>query len=222
MSIEKILGESFLFGEFPPDELSRLAQICSQRTLGKGAEIFKEGEHGDALFILEKGRVRIHRVLTESYDETVAVLGPGGVFGEMSFIDRVARSTSAEAAESCVLIQLSRSDFDVILSKQPGLASKVLRQITMLIARRIRSTNESLSTVLQWIEEIRQCSEWSFEHLPRSPRGLEIAIRGLGRFRGRLIHIARMQAGYAFLWENEEGQVSWTPYEALYYLRAAK
>jgi|YNPNPStandDraft_1061719.scaffolds.fasta_scaffold00897_16 CRP/FNR family cyclic AMP-dependent transcriptional regulator len=219
MDIEKTLQESFLFGEFPHEEIRRVAQICTTLKIPKGQTIFEEGEHGDALFLVQRGSIRIFRVLSETYRETLAMLGPGAVFGEMSFIDRVPRSSSAVAEEGSVLIQVSRSDFDVILSKQPSLASKVIKKIASVMATRIRATNDKISEAVRWVQEIHERSEWGLGELRAGKSQVEIAIQGRGKTTGKVVDVTQNPVGFAILWESEDGRMHWTPYHALYYLR---
>jgi signal-transduction protein with cAMP-binding, CBS, and nucleotidyltransferase domain len=219
MGIERTLEESFLFGEFPSEEIRRLSQICSTRRLAKGEVVFEEGDSGDSLFLVEGGEIRIFRVLSETQDETLAVLGPGGVFGEMSFVDRVPRSSAAVAVSSSEIVEFSRSDFDVILAKHPLLAGKVIREIAGIMATRIRATDDRLCEAGKWLQEILRWSEWSTDKLPRKAVRIEIAVRGLDPSEGRLLAIAQNAAGHAYLWEESDGRVNWTPAHALYYLR---
>lgn len=219
MEIEKTLQESFLFGEFPREEIRRVAQICTALKIPKGQTIFQEGEQGDALFLVQKGSIKIFRVLSDTYRETLAVLGPGGVFGEMSFIDRVPRSSSAVAADASALIQISRSDFDVILSKQPSLASKVIKRIASVMATRIRATNDKISEAARWVQEIHQRSQWGLSQLRGGTGQVEIAIHGKGPVTGKIVDVTQNPVGYAILWESDDGRMHWTPYHALYYLR---
>ncbi len=217
--VEKTLKESFLLGDFSSDELRRLAQICTRRKLSKGEFVFREGESGDTLFFVEKGEVRIFRMITETYDETLAVLRPGGVFGEVAFIDQVSRSTSAVSMETSWLVQLSRSDFDVILSKMPTLGTKLLRQIAFVMGMRIRAMGDKISEATRWIDEIREWSGWSVEGAAKKGDRVEIAIKGHGESSGRVVDVTQSPAGPALLWEDEAGHVNWTPYHALYFLR---
>jgi signal-transduction protein with cAMP-binding, CBS, and nucleotidyltransferase domain len=219
MEVADTLRESFLFGDFSSDELRRIAQICTRKKLGKGEFVFREGDSGDTLSFVEKGNIRIFRMITDTYDETLAVLGPGGIFGEVAFIDQVSRSTSAVAMETSWLVQLSRSDFDVILSKMPALGTRVLRQIAFVIGTRIRAMSDKISEATHWIDEIREWSEWSLEGSAKKGHGVQIAIKGHGEFSGKVVDVTQSPAGIALLWEDQEGHVNWTPYRALHFMR---
>jgi CRP-like cAMP-binding protein len=222
MDVEKTLRESFLFGDLPSREVRRIAQICSARGVQRGEIVFEEGDEGDSLYVVGRGSIRIFRVLTETYDETLAALGSGEVFGEMSFMDRVPRSSSAVALAPAEIVQLPRAEFDAVLSKQPLLAGKVIQHLARIMATRIRSTDDKLSDAVRWIQEIRQWSEWSLERLPKKATRVEVALHGQGPIKGRLVEITQNQVGYGYLWEEQDGHVAWTPAQALYYLRVRR
>jgi CRP-like cAMP-binding protein len=222
MRVERALQESFLFGDFPPHEIRRLSQICTPRSLRPGEVLFREGEAGDALYLVDKGSIRIFRVLSETYDETLVTLGPGGVFGEMSFIDRVARSSSAVAMTASRLVELSRSDFDGALAEQPRFASRVLGQLARIMAMRIRSTEDRLGEAVRWNGEIRLWAGWNLEKLPGHGTRAEVVVTGLGPVSGKVVDMVRNPIGYAYLVEGADGRIHWIPDDAVSYVRVRR
>jgi CRP/FNR family cyclic AMP-dependent transcriptional regulator len=218
-SIESTLRESFIFGDFPAEEIGRLTQICSTRKVKRGEGIFAGGDQGDSLFIVAQGGIRILRSGPDSYPETLAILGPGGLFGEISFIGRVPRSSTAVAMETSWILELSRSDFDVIFSKQPRFAFRVMKRLASIIATRVRSTNDKIVESVKWSREIRNRVGWRLTELADKSGNMEIAIKGQGNFNGRILQIRESESGFSILWENREGRIHWTPYHALNYLR---
>jgi CRP-like cAMP-binding protein len=219
MDVEKTLSQAIIFSDLAQADIRRITQICSVKKVSSGELIVSEGDPGDTLFLVAQGNVRIFRAISETYSETLAMLDPGGVFGEMSFIDRVPRSSSAMAEKASTLLELGRSDFDVVLQKQPQLASKVLKQIASLIATRIRSTDHKISEVAKWVEEIAQCSYWSLDELPEAQTSVDVYVQGNKQVSGRVVGINQNEIGYSILLEHEESKIAWIPYHALYYLR---
>jgi CRP-like cAMP-binding protein len=83
-----------------------------------------------------------------SGEEALAVLKPGACFGEMAVLDRSTRSTDAIANTDCVLLTITRSDFEMLLDFDRELGYKVLWSVIRLLCDRLRVTNDNLRSFL--------------------------------------------------------------------------
>ena len=92
-----------------------------------GEAVFAEHDTADALYVIIRGRVKIHRG-----DEQLASLGPGEPFGEMAALDGSPRSASATATEDSELLRIDSDEFYEVLHEQVELAEGIIRT---LIAR---------------------------------------------------------------------------------------
>jgi CRP/FNR family transcriptional regulator, cyclic AMP receptor protein len=79
-----------------------------RRTYQPSEIIFREGDPGDSLYVVEQGAVEIWRGDGEQR-WVLGRVGPGGVFGEMAIFDRQPRMASASAAEEAVLLRVPAS-----------------------------------------------------------------------------------------------------------------
>jgi CRP/FNR family cyclic AMP-dependent transcriptional regulator len=102
--------------------------------------LIREGEQGQHLFVLMNGKVDICK-RTAGAPKTIQTLGPGECFGEMSLIDCRSRSASVRAASPCKLIRVN-GDHIVTL---PDIASKIYRNIAIMLSQRLRSANDLLA-----------------------------------------------------------------------------
>jgi len=89
-----------------------------------GKLIMREGERGVALYAVLDGRVAIS--IGESVVEKV---GPGGVFGEMSLVDRQPRLASAAAETDSTLLAISRHQFLHLVKQSPKFGSALLKAV---------------------------------------------------------------------------------------------
>ncbi len=121
-----------LFSGMPPGELSHLAGIAEEVIYPAGGAIIHQGEHGDSMFLIVEGDIRIHRDGVE-----LAVLGGQNHFGEMSILDGEPRSASASALTDCLLLRINQTDFYDILSRRFEVAISIIRTLT----RRLRQTD---------------------------------------------------------------------------------
>src|SRR5690242_8646318 len=99
-----------------------------------GESIFKEGETGTEMFIIESGTVEIVRA--DRGKEPLAVLEAGDFFGEMAVLEDQPRFASAQAQTECRLLRIDRAHFADVLRENVEIAIRIMRKMT---ARQRRS-----------------------------------------------------------------------------------
>jgi CRP-like cAMP-binding protein len=143
-----LIKQAAIFADLADAELERVAEICQEQSFKSAKTIFKENEPGNRLYIISQGEVRISRNVPGSGEEALAVLKPGACFGEMAVFDRSSRSTDAIANTDCVLLTITRSDFEMLLDFDRDLAYKILWSVVRLLCERLRITNDNLRSFL--------------------------------------------------------------------------
>ena len=143
-----LLKNAAIFADLDESELGRVAEICTPAEFKFGQTIFKESEPGNRLYIISEGEVRISRQVPGSGEEALAVLKPGACFGEMAVLDRSTRSTDAIANKDCVLLTITRSDFEMLIDFDRDLGYKILWSVIRLLCNRLRITNDNLRSFL--------------------------------------------------------------------------
>src|SRR6266852_4895260 len=135
------LSQIPLFKRLTPAELEQLAQSVDQVNFKAEETVFNEQDQGDALYVVDSGSVRIWVLDEDVKPVTLAELKPGEFFGELSVLDRGARSTNATAIVDTELHRLSSDDFEKFLLKHPDIAIDVICEI----GARMRQTNVLVS-----------------------------------------------------------------------------
>lgn len=127
ISVQKILflREVPLFSGLPPSELSHLAGIAEEVVYSAGESIIRQGEHGESMFLIVEGKVRIHQE-----KEELAILKQRDYFGEMSILDGEPRSASATADTDCLLLQIYQANFYTILARRFEVALNIIQTLT--------------------------------------------------------------------------------------------
>lgn len=128
-----------LFSTLSPRELKTVDGLLHERSYLKDEVVFDQGEEGQALYIIESGRVLICRQGQPSGGK-IAELGPGRLFGELALLDNSPRAAQARAAENCTLAVLFRADFLGLLETHAVIASKIALQLARHIGQRLRET----------------------------------------------------------------------------------
>jgi CRP/FNR family transcriptional regulator, cyclic AMP receptor protein len=101
-----------------------------------GSVIFKEGEHGDSMYVVKSGEVDIY-----IQDHLVEPVGADGFFGEVALLDHVARSGTAVAKTDCRLIPINERRFLFMVEETPFFALAVLRTMSARLRRHNEITN---------------------------------------------------------------------------------
>src|SRR5437763_4413881 len=118
-------------------ELCHLLEGLDSKT---GTCLFRAGDEGDAMYVIERGKVRICVRTTQGHELTLTELGRGDFFGEMALLDGQQRSANAVIAEDARLAVLSREHFISFMRGSPDVALKMLTAL----ANRLRRTDELL------------------------------------------------------------------------------
>src|SRR5438876_6156892 len=105
-----------------------------------GSNLFRVGDSGDAMYIIESGRVRITVTDADGREVILASLGHGDFFGEMAILDGHGRSADATVTEDSRLAVLTRENFLTFVSSDARIVLEMLSAIT----RRLRRTDDLL------------------------------------------------------------------------------
>jgi len=138
--IKGILTSSGFFSSFSGPVLDILVDAMESMSIGAGEPLFVKGDEGDCMYVITSGQVRIH-----DGDNTLRLMGPGEILGEMAVLDPDVRSASATAGCETSLCRLKKSDlFDLIENH-----GELTRAVLHVLSQRVRSTSSS------WVESDR-------------------------------------------------------------------
>lgn len=130
-----------IFGALNQDSLQRVAAIMSEKIYSRKSIVFHEGDHGDTLYIIKNGRIKIAKVAMDGREKTLTILQGGDFFGEMAIFDNLPRSATAEALDNDVhLFAISKGDFERLINENPSIALRIMKDLT----RRIRQINQQV------------------------------------------------------------------------------
>jgi SulP family sulfate permease len=133
-----------LFRGFDDRVLGGLAACMREVLVPQGQKIFSQGDHADKIFFVRRGSVQIMLPLEGGKRHHLATIGRGDFFGELSFLDRGARSADAEAKVPTDLYVLSRHDFDKQIQSDAACGVQVFARLALAIAERLRKADAEL------------------------------------------------------------------------------
>jgi CRP/FNR family transcriptional regulator, cyclic AMP receptor protein len=124
-----------LFSSLPKRHLHAIARVAGPWSYAEGATLVKEGDSGSTFFVILEGRTRVVR-----RNRTVRRMSEGDFFGEISLLDPGPRTATVVAESPIVCLELTGEDFLGIVSREPRLATAILR----VMARRLREAEHPL------------------------------------------------------------------------------
>ena len=117
------------------DQQRLLLGRCARARFRGGSFVFHAGEAGDTLHIIAKGRVAIQAGGWAGDPVTLAILGSGEVFGELSLIGEPRRSASVKALEPTETLILRSADFQDLREQEPKVNDFLIGILTAQIRR---------------------------------------------------------------------------------------
>ncbi|PCI28585.1 MAG: hypothetical protein COB67_05965 [SAR324 cluster bacterium] len=145
------------FNDFSNEELLAFLKLMKSESFLDGQVICREFETGDKMYILLKGKVKISKKSTKSKETILAMLEAGECFGEMGLIDHRSRSATATAVGDSFLFSMGESTVTKI-SRNPRysrLSSKLFRNFSLMLAKRLRDSNQRYAELLAKYEAVQ-------------------------------------------------------------------
>src|SRR6266850_5324482 len=140
------LRSADVFKGMGESDLTSLEHFSKLKSLQPGQVVFKEGDAGDGLYFIIRGRIQASAGFGDNQRRVFATFGPGEFFGEMAVLDDAPRSADAIAEEVSDVYFVPRENLAEVLERNPKLALRMLRDFS----RRLREFDR------KYIEEALQ------------------------------------------------------------------
>lgn len=144
MGLENLLRRWEIFSHFSDEQLTLLAQCATRNRYPAGTAVVKEGEETQEAYLIESGGVRIQR-RTPYGHFSLAALGPGVLFGETSFVDRVPRSGDAVTTGETELIALDPVALSNLAESDARFKLALYWAFWKSLSSKLRQTNDNLT-----------------------------------------------------------------------------
>src|SRR5918999_5953901 len=140
MRVTDLLRTMDIFEALPSEELEKIAQLLKERRLSESEVLCRQGEPGDALFIVTGGRIRLSTVVPTGNEKVHTYLTDGQFFGEMALLTGAPRSATATAESDSQVLVLEKHDFDKLLATH----AQIMREMLKVVSQRTLQTNQQL------------------------------------------------------------------------------
>jgi hypothetical protein len=130
-----------ILGCMTDEQLEHFAQFVEMEKVPQWSVIVKQGDPGDSMYFILEGELRA-RINVMGQETTLATLGPGDFFGDISLFDQGPRSADVVANSDNVLVRISAAGFDKLAKEAPEIATPFLRAVGRTLSARIRTDNK--------------------------------------------------------------------------------
>ncbi|HTY64986.1 MAG TPA: Crp/Fnr family transcriptional regulator [Acidobacteriota bacterium] len=153
MNISRILDQTGFFEGISAASKESLSKYCMPYEKKKHAVLFREGEPGEAMYLLVRGRISLHKLSPEGRETVIKVIKPGEVFAEVILFEQKRYPVTALALTEILVFRLLRRDMlgllrqedfrndfiAMLLRKQRYLADRIQQLTSQDVEQRLRA-----------------------------------------------------------------------------------
>ena len=153
MDVYRILDQAGFFEGISRTSKEALARFCLPTERAKQSVLFREGEPGEAMYLLARGRMSLHKLSRDGRETVIKVLKPGEVFAEVILFEKRFYPVTAVALTDILAFKLLRRDLldllrqedfrndfiAMLLRKQRYLADKIQQLTSQDVEQRLRA-----------------------------------------------------------------------------------
>lgn len=142
-----------------PEQARQVVKYMQPKIIPAGVVIFEEGDSSDTSFmvLVIHGEVTVESLrVSRREHETVNVLGPGSLIGEMALFDGEARSATCTATAEVRCAVLTRTALEDMTRADPATAARLMTAIAHRLAERLRNSDEKLRLYSQLVRTMQQ------------------------------------------------------------------
>lgn len=161
-----LLASLPLFGGVPAAELRDTADRSRLRRYPRGQVVFSTGDPSDTLLVMVSGRIKVVVRSADGGELMLAIVGAGGLIGELGVIDGGPRSADAEAMDPTELLLVPRDAILDLLSRFPNVSMRLLEAVTSSLRRLTDAAAD-----LVFLDLPRRVAKALLEQ-PRNPAGV--------------------------------------------------
>ncbi|MDY6916258.1 MAG: cyclic nucleotide-binding domain-containing protein [Candidatus Cloacimonadota bacterium] len=136
-----------IFYNLQTAEIKEVKKLIHNRFYKKDEYIFQQNALGVGMYIVQKGKVNIQLEDKNNSKLVLAEMKEGDFFGEMTILDEKPRSAAAIATTDCSILGFFKPDLMSLLKRKPIIGSKILYNLTKIIAQRLQNTYAKLKAV---------------------------------------------------------------------------
>lgn len=130
----RYLRRIFVFSNLTDEELAKIAAIVRMKEYKKNTVIFREGEEGEGLFFVKKGKIKLTKLSEDGKEKILHFCQEGDVFAEILLFEGGVYPATAETLEACEIGLIRHADMERLLLANNEITVKLLK----VMSKRLR------------------------------------------------------------------------------------
>ncbi len=144
MITKQFLSKIPIFKFLPEEDHISLVSLWKVKTLNAGETLFRKGEPGSSMYVIEEGEIEILLPVGPPVNEIIlSTFKEGEFFGELSLFAATPRTATARALVETHLVEMQRGDFITFVMERPSVGISMLSEM----AKRLQLTNELITSL---------------------------------------------------------------------------
>jgi len=221
MTFQEVLKQLPLFSGLSDKELRLIVAASSRLEVPRGDVVFFEGDRGDFLLVILRGRVKVVLLGKRGEELVLTTFGPGSLFGELAVLDGAPRSATVKTLEKTVFLQLTRKQLLGLIQRHPSIHEEILRHVCKRMRELIDTTRtlsmfDAYDRILRTLVSLA-CKEKNYEE-----SGMTLQQRPSHQELARMARCRRETVSRAMKVLQENGYVTLTKRGLMLEARALK
>lgn len=132
-----------IFNHLTPDQMDEIMAVVRTVSYQKGEQIYRADDTSDALYIVNRGQVKMYRLAESGKEQLVRILTPGDFTGELALFKQSVHEAYAEAIIDSEVCQIRGDDLQQLLLRYPTISLKILTEFS----RRLESSEKQTTSL---------------------------------------------------------------------------
>lgn len=152
--VYQVLQQTSLGKDLNDEELQRLAELGTMKTVDTGTILMSEGENSDALIVLLQGQTEVLKGFSEQQPRQVAKQKAGSVLGEMGLFLQRPRKATVRTLTPCQFFVFQRETLRELREQNDSLVAKIAINLGSVVSQKLETLNENVVQLLNNNEQL--------------------------------------------------------------------
>ena len=170
-ALTSTLRQSRMFADLSFDNLMAVADVCSLKSLQKGATLFREGDRAEGFYVLQTGAISVFKITPDGREQIICVFRAPESFAEVTLATVEAYPANAVALENSQVILVQRAGFRDLIRRNPELSLHMLASMSLHLKHLVQTLQDYKGRQFEG-----RLADWLLRHAPEGAPVFELPV----------------------------------------------